>query len=185
MFLRLRRHSGEGRNPVVYSIHSRNAGMTITGTTNRMRHPLKPGAHSLFRPPFLDSGLRRNDDEWRTDESPSRPSPPSCRRKRGARIASRDYRDISTPQSSFRRKPESSGLDNPFPHGGNDNYTNDNATRHPVKARHPLIIPASPSSAACSRRRSTTYVPVGVDSGLRRNDGGVRCHPGNSSTASL
>ena len=26
------------------------------------------------------------------------------------------------------------------------------------------------SSAACSRRRSTTYIPVGVDSGLRRND---------------
>ena len=32
-------------------------------------------------------------------------------------------------------------------------------------------IPAQPSSAACSRRRSTTYVLVGVDSGLRRNDG--------------
>ena len=30
------------------------------------------------------------------------------------------------------------------------------------------------SSAACSRRRSTTYVPVGVDPGLRRNDDGER-----------
>ena len=33
-------------------------------------------------------------------------------------------------------------------------------------------IPASPPSAACSRRRSTTYIPVGVDPDLRRNDGG-------------
>ena len=35
----------------------------------------------------------------------------------------------------------------------------------------PLKIAASSSSAACSQRRSTTYIPVGVDSGLRRNDG--------------
>ena len=40
------------------------------------------------------------------------------------------------------------------------------------RSLNPSNIPAPPSSAACSRRRSTTYIPAGVDSGLRRNDGG-------------
>ena len=31
-------------------------------------------------------------------------------------------------------------------------------------------MPAVPSSAARSQRGSTAYIPVGVDSGLRRND---------------
>ena len=44
---------------------------------------------------------------------------------------------------------------------------------------HSTVIPAqarlhgcTPPSAACSRRRSTTCIHAGVDSGLRRNDGG-------------
>ena len=44
-----RRHSGEGRNPVVYSIHSRKAGMT---TSDRPRNPVpaKSGNYRLPRP---------------------------------------------------------------------------------------------------------------------------------------
>ena len=37
------------------------------------------------------------------------------------------------PLPSFRRRPESSGLNNPFPRSGNDNHRNDNRTRHPAK----------------------------------------------------
>ena len=62
---------------------------------------------------------------------------PSLWQKKGARITSRDYQDISTPSSSFRRRPESSGLDNTFPHGGNDNHSNDNRTRHPINPAVP------------------------------------------------
>ena len=41
---------------------------------------------------------------------------------------------------SFRRRPESSGLDNLFPHSGNDNHRHVHLTRH-------LIKPAVPSPA--------------------------------------
>ena len=74
------RHSGAGRNPVVYCIHSRIAGMTITG------------------------------------RQPNAPSTKTC---------------------------------------------------------HSFTTAPPPSSAACSRRGSTTYIPVGVDSSLRWNDDGV------------
>ena len=55
---------------------------------------------------------------------------------------------------SFQRKLESSGLDKPFPHSGNDNR-HSNPTRHPAKPAIPL--------------------PVGLsllDSSLRWNDDG-------------
>ena len=68
---------------------------------------------------------------------------------------------------SFRRRPESSGLNNSFPQGGNDNSADE------MRAggnRNPPNTPASPPSAARSRRRSTTCIHAGVDSGLRRND---------------
>ena len=70
-----------------------------------------------------------------------------------------------------RRRPESSGLHKPFPHSGNDNYRYDNPTCHPITPAIPAL-PSLASSAACSRRRSTTYIPVGVDSSLRWNDDG-------------
>ena len=68
---------------------------------------------------------------------------------------------------SFQRRLESSGLNNPFLQGGNDNPADE------MRAggnRNPPSIPASLSSAACSQRRSTTCIHAGVDSGLRRND---------------
>ena len=65
---------------------------------------------------------------------------------------------------SFRQRPESSGLCNSFPQSGNDDRT-----RHPIKSAIPSPS-GLPSSAACSRRGSTTYVPVGVDSSFRWND---------------
>ena len=46
----------------------------------------------------------------------------------------------------------------------------DNRTRHPTKPAI-LSLPGPPSSAACYRRRSTTYIHAGVDSSLRWNDG--------------
>ena len=60
--------------------------------------------------------------------------------------------------SSFRRRPESSGLDNPFPPGGNDHKG------YPRKSnqRNPPNIPALPTSAACSQRGSTTCIHAGV-----------------------
>ena len=44
------------------------------------------------------------------------------------------------------------------------------AVRYSLPSLHP---PGLPSSAACSRRGSTTYIPVGVDSSLRWNDNGA------------
>ena len=41
------------------------------------------------------------------------------------------------PPSSFRRRPESSGVNETFPHSGNDNHRNDNRTRHPPKPATP------------------------------------------------
>ena len=73
------------------------------------------------------------------------------------------------PPSSFRRRPQSSDLDKPFPHSGNGNKQERQPTRHLIKPA-PFTTPASPSSATCSRRRSTTYIPVGVDSSIRCND---------------
>ena len=61
---------------------------------------------------------------------------------------------------------ESSGLFKTLPQSGNDNHNNDKRTRHSAKP----AIPSPPglslldSSAACSRRRSTTYIPVGEPS---------------------
>ena len=60
-----------------------------------------------------------------------------------------------SPLTSFRRRPESSGLDNPFPHSGNDNHRNDNRTCYPAKpAIHSLPW------------------PLFLDSSLRWNDDG-------------
>ena len=49
--------------------------------------------------------------------------------------------------SSFRRRPESSGLDKPFPQRGNDNHRHNNRTRHPLKtSSHPTPRPLLDSS---------------------------------------
>ena len=83
---------------------------------------------------------------------------------------------------SFRRRPESSGLFHTFPHSGNDNHGATNRTRPPIKPAIPSLpglpswIPRRPvpDLPAAGRRGSTTYIPVGVDSGFRRNDEGAR-----------
>ena len=49
------------------------------------------------------------------------------------------------PPSSFRRRPESSGLFNPFPRSGNDSQREGNRTQASGKTCHPLLPPASPS----------------------------------------
>ena len=46
------------------------------------------------------------------------------------------------PSPSFQRKLESSGLDHPFPHSGNDNHRDNHPTRHSVKP----AIPSPPAS---------------------------------------
>ena len=51
---------------------------------------------------------------------------------------------------SFRRRPESSGLDKPFPRSGNDNRR-DNRTRAFGQTCYPFTTAPPPSSAACSR----------------------------------
>ena len=71
---------------------------------------------------------------------------------------------LTSAPPSFRRRPESSGLHNPFPRSGNDNHRNDNRTRHRIN----LATPALPGLAP-------------LDSSLRWNDGGgsawVCCQP--------
>ena len=58
-------------------------------------------------------------------------------------------------------------------------HGHDNRMRHPTKPAI-LSLPGSPSSAACSRRRSTTCIHAGVDSSLRWNDdGGHKTRTGN------
>ena len=52
------------------------------------------------------------------------------------------------PSPSFQRKLESSGLDHPFPHSGNDNHRDDRPARHSAKPAIPSLLD---SSAACSR----------------------------------
>ena len=56
-----------------------------------------------------------------------------------------------------------------------------NRTQHPLKSGAYSPIWASPSSAACSRRRSTTCIHAGVDSGLRRNDNEMTLWPESQS----
>ena len=56
-----------------------------------------------------------------------------------------------------RRRPESSGLYEPFPHSGNDNTKARQPARSSDKTCHPFILPG----------------PAFLDSGLRRNDNGV------------
>ena len=95
------------------------------------------------------------------------------------------------PSPSFQRKLESSGLDHPFPHSGNDNHRDNHPTRHSVKP----AIPSPPGLPSwIPRRLVPDRLPqAGVDSGLRRNDdGGARqiqailgsaaCHPDHRQT---
>ena len=73
----------------------------------------------------VDSSLRWNDDRGRNGFVTIPIAPLPC-------LA--DY--LTSTPSSFRRRPESSGLDQPFPQCENDNR-NDNRTRHLSRPRLP------------------------------------------------
>ena len=115
---------------------------------NRTCRPTNPAIPSPSRPPFLDSSLRWNDDGGGNGFV-------------AIPTASLPFSKKSQPQPlplpSFRRRPESSGFNKPFPRRGNDNHRNDNRTRHPPK-------PAIPSPSR----------PPFLDSSLRWNDNGGR-----------
>ena len=68
-----------------------------------------------------------------------------------------------------RRRPESSDLHNPFPHSGNDNTQARKPNAPSAKTCHPFAL----RPAFLGRLFPTRLYhlrPVGVDSGLRRND---------------
>ena len=90
---------------MVYSTHSRIAGMTVKGTATERKYPAKPAIHSLPGIPFLDFGLRRNDDEQRS----------MC-------IAIQEPRREQAAE-------ESSNLFNPFPRSENYNERNNKPAR--------------------------------------------------------
>ena len=91
------------------------------------------------------------------------------------------------PLRSFQRRLESSGLNNSFPQRGNDNLRGGPPTRHPInpvthspprpRSPRPLVpdtaLPPRPlvPDAALPPASMQAYIPVGVDSGLRRDDG--------------
>ena len=66
-----------------------------------------------------------------------------------------------TSPPSLRRRPESSGLNHPFPQSGNDNHSNDNRTRASGKACHSFTI-ASPLSWIPAFAGMTTGVEMGL-----------------------
>ena len=154
--------------------HSRHAGMTysrhwIPAFAGRLRASCPLTAYRTSCPYNDGGGFRLSPDGYR----PPRPLvqdaalPPASLQgslrwnDNGGYHHSGKSRHPATP--SFRRRPESSGLHKPFPHSGNDNQRSDKPARHPPEPAIPSFLrPALlDSSAARSRRRSITYVPVG------------------------
>ena len=116
------RHSGEGRNPVVYTRHSRTAGMTITGTkTERAIRQNLPSLHHPGLPSWIPACAGMTTGAG-MGLSPSR-----------SLFAMPGKLPDFSRLTSFRRRPESSGLHKPFPHSGNDNHRNDDRMCYPAK----------------------------------------------------
>ena len=112
------RHSGEGRNPVVLIRHSRISGNDNHGDSHSTRQPGKPAMPTIpaslsWIPAFagMTTGGR---------DSPIVIPPASC--------FTLD-RFSTTAPSSFRRRPESSGLIKTFPQRWNDDQAR--YWRHP------------------------------------------------------
>ena len=100
----------------------------------------------------------------------------ACLPQTGREQAAKDARGRNSPLSSFRRRPESSGFNHPFPHSGNDIRGG-----HWVSLARAVRKWQSLSPSACPPRRPVpdaalppasmqAYIPVGVDSSFRWND---------------
>ena len=131
--------------------HSCSTGMTIHGHDNRMRHPLNPAVPSLPRPACsrrrsttsaacsrrgsitcvlqacihagVDSSLRWNDNG-------------------GHKTQTGNLKCHFCPHPSFRRRPESSGFNKPFPQYENDNTRTRQSNAPSAKPCRPFTPPA-------------------------------------------
>ena len=108
----------------------------------------RPGGKSIFTivipaqtgiplPSFY--GHACMDAGGRAASGTSRRGSPVCGERAGMPVAARRSRE--SPSSSFRRRPESSGLFKTFPRGGNDNTQAQQPHVASTKTCHPFTIP--------------------------------------------